>query len=106
MFFGVQVSLADTNIHTLDSLIQAAYASAAAKPPNRFSNIIIQADNANGGTVLVGDGLLSSTNYGNQIQKGNQLQFSSSGIQNISTLDIYVLASAATQKLNLLLMGS
>jgi hypothetical protein len=119
MLFAFTASLADTNVHTLDSLLVAAYAATSlARPaptsvpttqlPNHFVQIIIQADPGNSGNVFVGDALLSSTNYGQELKStGNPLQLESpSGVPSLSTTDINLLASGATQKVNIILIGA
>jgi hypothetical protein len=119
MFFAFTASLADTNIHKLDDLLTAAYAATClARPtgtppgtglalPNRFSQIIIQADPGNGGNVFVGDSQLSSSNYGQELKStSNPLQIiSPTAALSISTLDMYLLASGATQKVNIICIG-
>jgi hypothetical protein len=116
MFFAFQASLADTNAHNLDTLLAAAYAGTSLarnatgtnpQLPNRFTQIIIQADPGNGGNVLVGDALVGTTNYGQELKAtGNPLQMiSPTASSSLSSLDIWLMASAATQKVNIICIG-
>ena len=102
-FFAAQVSLGDTNIHNLAALI------AALTVPFPYTNgcqIDIQADPANSGSIFIGDGLLtitSTSRYGRQIVKDELWTSYDDCANSVSLTDIYLLASAATQKANVIL---
>jgi hypothetical protein len=106
MFWGFQASLADTNAHKLADLVAAAYSGVVPAPPNRSRQIDIQADGGNGGNVLIGDSSVSTTVYGKQLA-AKAVDVRGPSVQDdISTLDIFLCASVATQKVNILLMAN
>ena len=100
---AAQVSLADTNAHRLADLL------AALTIPFQFNRGIqldIQADSGNSGTVSVGDGNLSTSRYGRILAASAVMTLGPDDTDDVSTLDIYLLASAATQKVNIVLRQS
>ena len=99
--YGLTLSLADTSVHKLSDLIAAATGYATAT--NRFAQVSVQADPGNAGNVYLGDPNVASTNMGANLTAG--LTYSSGPHESnlVSTLDIHVRASAATQKINVAL---
>lgn len=102
-FFAAQLSLGDTNPHRLADLLAAL---TIPFPYNNGCQIDIEADDNNSGSIFLGDSLItvtSTSRYGRQLAK-NELWTSYDDCDNsVSTLDIYLLASAATQKANVIL---
>jgi len=98
MLFGAQVVLGDTSVHQLSTLLGALSVPITRKT---FIEIAMQADSSNGGNVLIGDGGLSSSRYGVVLLSTSQpYKLGPDTVNAISTDDIYLLASAATQKIN------
>jgi hypothetical protein len=94
-------SLADTNAHQLSALLATLL---GANTPTNGCGLNIQADPTNGGSVYVGDCNVSSTQNGGVLAAGASYSEPDNGsVNGISTVDIYVRASAATQKINVML---
>jgi hypothetical protein len=104
MLYGLQVTLGDTSIHKLSALIAAATGYGSVRP--NFCTILLQADPGNSGNIFVGDSNLGSSNYGKQLAASATFELRSDRTDVFSTLDIYVLASATGQKLNIILIGA
>ena len=98
-YYGIRVTLADTNAHNLLALLIAVDPSLGAVLQN-CQTLRIQADNANGAsTVYIGDLNLSLTRYGYQLMVHDQVPYALLSYT-VPLAAIYVMASAATAYLN------
>lgn len=105
--FAFQATLADTNPHSVASLLAASTVGARLKSqPTNFAQVDIQGDPANSTTnILVGDETLSTTNYGRSLVSGTGTAiFSHWHPDNaIGIADLFVCASVANGKVNIVL---
>jgi hypothetical protein len=98
-YYGIQVTLADTAVHNLLTLLQAVDSSLNGVLQN-CQTLKIQADDSNGAnTVYVGDSNVSTSRFGYRILTHDQVPYSLISYQ-VPLAAIWVLASAATCKLN------
>jgi hypothetical protein len=96
-YYGITVTLSDTNAHKLLDLLQAIDATV----PATCSGLMIQADDSNGPNyVYIGDSAVASTRmaYSLLFHEGNPYQKTLSN--GFPLYCLYVRASAATCKLN------
>lgn len=102
------ISLSDTNRHNLYDVLtgkdtsgaSAGHTTAAGIPGNLVRFLELQPDSANGGTVGVGDASLSSTDMGVKLAATSPPMTLALDHPRIDLTIHYVIASAATQKLN------
>jgi hypothetical protein len=98
-YYGITVSLADTNAHNLYDLLVAIDASLAGLYQN-VGRLSLQADASNGAnTVYVGDASVASTRKAFELLVHDQVPMSKEAM-NVPVKGIYLRASGATCKVN------
>ena len=98
-YYGIQVTLSDTNAHQLLALLTAVDSSLSAILQN-VGQLGLQGDSQNASNfIYVGDSNVSSTRYGLKLA-ANTLRDYQKEAMSIPLSAIYVMASAATVYLN------
>jgi hypothetical protein len=83
-------------VYNLYDLLSAARPEA----PKVVAELYIIADNANSGSVYVGDSTLSTSNYGAELAPGDPMLPRRTAGNQIALDHVYLMASAANQKVN------
>lgn len=100
-FWGITVTLADTNPHSLLALLGAIDADILTDILQNVQSLRIQADDSNGANfVYIGDDQVSSTRKAYSLLLRDQVPYQSPAAIQVPLKDVYVRASAATCMLN------
>jgi len=98
-YYGIRITLSDTNAHQLLPLLIAIDSTLAGILQN-VGQLALQGDAANSSNLVrVGDANVSATRYGYQLAAGIQRVYQKEGMS-VPLGAIYVQASAATSYLN------
>jgi hypothetical protein len=70
--------------------------------PKVVAELYITADNANSGSIYVGDSTLSTSNYGAELAPGDPMLPRRTAGNQIALDRVYLMASTANQKVNVI----
>lgn len=103
-FIATQITIGTSKVNLFDAITGAVTGADQAfkDAQSQCSELSIQCDLASGGTLYLGGDKLSTSNYGLQLAKGAVQRFGPLISNGVDLLSIYLLGSAASTLVNVM----